>query len=177
MVLLVDSAAVVHLNKRALGFPEIGRLHSNVLVAPVDRETKAAQAFSHAPDVLCGKLDAHPAELLPRDLALCDAIEFFHFDFCGKTVAVPAFGEHHIVAAHPLIARHEIDVAPVKRIADMEISCGIRWWRIYYELWFFRVPVEIKHGILPCIHPFFFDNVIIVFFREFHSSGSDYLHC
>jgi hypothetical protein len=85
-------------------------------------------------------------------------------------VTVPAFWEHNVISPHSLIPRHKIDITPVKGVADMEITCWIRRRGIDYELWFRGIPVKIKHGVLPCIHPFFLNESMIVFLWEIHIS-------
>ena len=40
-------------------------------------------------------------------------------------MAVPALWEMHIVALHPLVTGHEIDVAPVESVSNMKISTRV----------------------------------------------------
>jgi len=46
-------------------------------------------------------------------------------------VAVPALGEHDIVAPHALVAGHIIDIAPVQGISDVKVSGGVGGRRVY----------------------------------------------
>ncbi len=48
-------------------------------------------------------------------------------------MTVPALGKVHVEPFHPLVAGHEIDVAPVQRVPDVKIATGVWWWCVDTE--------------------------------------------
>ncbi len=45
-------------------------------------------------------------------------------------MAVPALWEVHVVAFHPLVSGDEVDVTPVQRVPNVELSARIGRWSI-----------------------------------------------
>ena len=94
-------------------------------------------------DRLIGQLFAEPAKLLSRNLVFGDVVQLLHLHLCGKAVAVPALWEHDIVALHALVTGHEINVAPVESVPDMEVSRRIRRGSVDDVLRLLRLPVKV----------------------------------
>jgi hypothetical protein len=81
-------------------------------------------------------------------------------------VAVPALGEHDIIAPHALVAGHIIYIAPVQGISDVKVPGGIGRWGVYDVLRLIGLPVEIIDGRIPALYPFLFYTVKVVFFGD-----------
>ncbi|KAF5036946.1 hypothetical protein DSECCO2_569830 [anaerobic digester metagenome] len=163
MLALVYVAGVEHLQERRLGLFVVFREHGDVLVAPVSGEPEPPHGRPHLLDVADREVAAHLPELLPRYIVLGDPVGLLDLHLGGKAVAVPSLGEHDVVAAHTLVPRDKVDVAPVQCVADMEVTGGIRRRRIDDEPGFLRVGIEIvlliPPGALPApLH--FFDIVV-----------------
>ena len=171
---LVDVAGSEHAQERELGLAVVLRHHGDVFIGPVGGERHLAQGLAHLPDVLLGKFPAHPPELFPGDIVFRDMVEFLDFDFGGEAVAVPPLREHHVVSFHPLIAGKKIDIAPVQRIADMEIAGRVGRGGIDNKLRLFRVLVKIVILIAPDTPPalFHLGKIIILgqLIRWYHSA-------
>ena len=152
---LVDVAGLQHAQERELRLAVILRHHRDVLVGPVRGECHLPQGEAHCLDVFHGEVTAHFPELFPRDIVLRDMVEFFDFHFGREAVTVPSLREHHVEAFHPLVAGKEVDVAPVQRIPDMEITCRVRRGRVDHELglfgFFIKIVVLIAPGPSPAL--------------------------
>ena len=70
-------------------------------------------------------------------------------------MAVPALWKMNVESFHPLVAGHEIDVAPVQRVPNVKITTRIWWWCVDTEgLARFVMRVEVVNVVLsPILTP------------------------
>jgi hypothetical protein len=163
MLALVDVAGFEHLQKRRLGLSVVVREHGDVLVAPVGGEPEPPHGRPHLLDVPDREVVAHLPELLSRYIIFGDPVCLLDLYLGGEAVAVPPLREHDVVTAHTLVARDEVDVAPVQGVPDMEVAGGVGRRRVDDEPWLLRAGIEIivliPPGTLPaCLH---FFNIVV----------------
>ena len=111
--ILVDVSVFEHTQERELGLSVVVRLHSNVFVAPVNRESHGTEGLTHLFDVFDSELTAHSSELFTADIVFGDVVNLFDFDFSRETVTVPALREHDVESGHAFIAGDDIHIDPV----------------------------------------------------------------
>ena len=87
----------------------------------------------HFGDVFAGEFATHLDELVGWHIVLADLERLFNSNLRRQPVAVPALRKVNVESFHPLVAGHEIDVAPVQCVPDVKIATGVWWWCVDTE--------------------------------------------
>ncbi len=126
LLALVEAAVLCEARQFTGGGPFVARVHGQVGLVPVAEDPEALELLALDADELGGVLAAELSHLELRDLVLLGAQVLLDLQLDGEAVAVPPRHVRGGEAFHPLALEDDVLQDLVQRVADMDVTVGVR---------------------------------------------------